>query len=377
MATITKIKDSYKIRVSQGYDIYGKQIIKSTTFKPPSNVTPGKAEKLAREYSVEFEKKCRGLTELRENMRFSDLADWYFENYAINQLKEITVYNYRSQLNKHIIPEFGNTKLKDFNSTKLTAFFNNIKLAPVTARKVYIIMQSIFARAVEQGFIINTPCKNVILPKNKTPTEKKPFLDEHQAKALLKMLEEYSQFNTIIKTLLYTGMRSGEALALRWSDIDFKNKIIHIENTLTDVAGKHWLQPPKTANSKRYIGMSDVLSNILSEHKQKQSEKITALGSFYKYPEMVFTADTGNYVDRSQLNTVFRRFVKDTDFDFATLHTLRHCNATLLINSGVDLKIVSEHLGHCDIGVTANVYADVLASSKAKVANMISLSLSS
>lgn len=377
MATIAKIKDSYRIRVSQGYDIYGKQIIKSTTFKPPSNVTLGKADKLAREYAVEFEKRCRGLTELRENMRFSDLADWYFENYAANELKEITAYNYRSQLNKHIIPEFGNLKLKDFNSTKLTAFFKTLDLAPITVRKVYTIVQSIFARAVEQGFIISTPCKNVILPKNKKSAEKKPFLDENQAKALLNMLEGYSQFNTIIKTLLYTGMRSGEALALRWCDIDFENNIIHIENTLTDVAGKHWLQPPKTANSKRFIEMSHVLADILLEHKRHQDDRIEALGLLYKHPEMVFTSDTGNYVDRSGLNTKFRKFVKNTDFDFATLHTLRHCNATLLINSGVDLKIVSEHLGHCDIGVTANIYADVLASSKAKVADMIALNLNS
>ena len=375
MATITKINSSYRIRVSLGYNVHGKQIIKSTTFKPPQNVSPRKAEKLANEYAVEFEKNCRGLTELRENMRFTDLVDWYYENYAVNELKEITAYNYRSQLHKHIIPIFGNTKLKDFNSTKLTAFFKDIGLASSSIRKVFTILQSIFARAVEQGFIISTPCKNVILPKSKAPIEKKRFLEEEQAKVLLKMLEGYSQFNTIIKLLLYTGVRSGEALALRWCDIDFENRIIHIENTLTDVAGKHWLQPPKTANSKRYIGMSDVLADILSEHKQKQTEKKSALGLLYKYPEMVFTSESGNYLDRSQLNTMFRRFVKDTDFDFATLHTLRHCNATLLINSGIDLKIVSEHLGHCNIGVTANTYADVLASSKAKVANMIALNL--
>lgn len=76
-----------------------------------------------------------------------------------------------------------------------------------------------------------------------------------------------------------------------------------------------------------------------------------------------------------RLEHPFRRFLKGTDFEFLTLHSLRHCNATLLLNSGVDLKIVSDHLGHCDIGVTANIYADVLKSSKAKVANLISLKL--
>ena len=96
---------------------------------------------------------------------------------------------------------------------------------------------------------------------------------------------------------------------------------------------------------------------------------------FFQTPEMVFTSANGNYRDRSALRTSFKRFLKGTEFEFLTLHQLRHCNATLLLNSGVDLKIVSEHLGHCDIGVTANIYADVLKSTKAKVADLVSLKL--
>lgn len=164
-------------------------------------------------------------------------------------------------------------------------------------------------------------------------------------------------------------------MALRWQDIDFENRTIHIENTLTDVGGKHWLQPPKTATSNRYIGLSDILADIFKEQKKHNDEKLQKLGTLYQYPEMVFTTENGNYVDRSRLNTQFRKFVKDTDFDFITLHSLRHCNATLLINSGIDLKIVSELLGHSDVSTTANVYADVLQSSKAKVADLISLKL--
>ena len=190
-------------------------------------------------------------------------------------------------------------------------------------------------------------------------------------------MEKYSQFNTIIKVLLYTGMRSGECLALRWKDIDFENKTIHIENTLTDVGGKHWLQSPKTKNSNRYIGLSDVLAKVLLEHKEMQAKQIQKVGASFSHKEMVFTSETGNFLDRSQLNTQFRRFVKNKSYSFATLHTLRHCNATLLINSGVDLKIVSELLGHSDVSTTANIYADVLDSAKARVADLISLKLSS
>lgn len=375
MASITKRNNTFRIRVSLGYDHLGNQITKSTTFVPPTNVTSNKARKLAEEFAFEYERKCKGLIDLKENMRFCDLMDWYFENYADNELKDITSYNYKSQLNYHVIPEFGNMKLKDFTPAKITAFFKKKNLSHANSKKIYIIMQSLFTRAVEQGFIKETPCRNVILPKDKEQKEKKPFLNEVQAKTLLDMVKDYSPFNIIIKLLLYTGMRSGEALGLRWQDIDFENKVIRIEHTLTDVAGKHWLTTPKTANSKRIIGMSEVLSNILLEHKEKQEEQVKKLGKMFTYPEMIFTSATGNYLDRSGLNQKFRRFVKDTDFDFLTLHGLRHCNATLLINNGIDIKLVSEHLGHSDINVTANVYADVLMSSKVKMAEAISLKL--
>lgn len=376
MATVNKRGNTYQIIVSLGLDVNGKKIRKTTTYKPPEKVTPKKAEKLANEFAIEFEQKCKGMTSLKENMRFCDMAEWFIDNYAKNELKEITAYNYESQIKNHLLPELGNIKLKDFTPAKITAFFKTRKYSPATCRKVYVILQSIFARAVEQGFIKETPCtKAVILPKAKQPKEKKPFLNEHQAKDLLKMVEDNTQFNRIIKVLLYTGMRSGECLGLRWQDIDFENRTIHIENTLTDVGGKHWLQPPKTKTSNRYIALSDVLADIFKEQKKHNEEKISNLGKDYSYPEMVFTTDKGNYVDRSGLNTQFRRFVKGTDFDFITLHSLRHCNATLLINSGIDLKIVSELLGHSDVSTTANVYADVLESAKARVADLISLKL--
>lgn len=376
MAAINKRGDTFQIVVTLGRDTNGKKIRKTTTYKPPENTTPKKAEKLAAEFAVEFERKCKGMTSLNENMRFVDMCEWFIDNYAKNELKEITAYNYESQIKNHLLPELGNIKLKDFTPAKITAFFSTRDYAPATCRKVYIIMQSVFARAVEQGFLKETPCtKAVILPKAKTAKEKKPFLDENQAKELLSMVQDYSQFNTIIKVLLYTGMRSGECLALRWQDIDFENRTIHIENTLTDVGGKHWLQPPKTATSNRFIGLSDVLADIIREHKKQQDIKKVAAGCLYKYPEMVFTTESGNYIDRSRLNTQFRRFVENTSFEFATLHTLRHCNATLLINSGIDLKIVSELLGHSDVSTTANIYADVLQSSKAKVADLVSLKL--
>lgn len=94
-----------------------------------------------------------------------------------------------------------------------------------------------------------------------------------------------------------------------------------------------------------------------------------ALGSKFKHPEMVFTSATGNYKDRSCLNTQFKKRLQGTGLEFMTLHKLRHTNATLLVNYGIDLKIVSEHLGHSDIKVTADTYAGVLDKSRIETAN--------
>ena len=90
---------------------------------------------------------------------------------------------------------------------------------------------------------------------------------------------------------------------------------------------------------------------------------------------MVFVSARGNYRDRNSVYQSLKRFTRGTEFEDMTLHQLRHCNATLLLNSGVDLKIVSKHLGHCDIGVTANIYADVLMKNKIKTADLVALKL--
>lgn len=187
MATIKKRGNAYQITVSLGYNTDGKKIRKTTTYKPPENIAPKKAEKLVNEFAIEYENKCKGMTSLKENMRFSDMTEWFIENYAKNKLKEITAYNYENQIKNHLLPEIGNIKLKDFTPAKITAFIKTLDCSAATCRKIYVVMQSVFARAVEQGFLKETPCtKAIILPKADTEKEIKPFLTDEQAKKTFK-----------------------------------------------------------------------------------------------------------------------------------------------------------------------------------------------
>ena len=371
---------TYRFTAYCGYDMNGKQIRKTTTWIPPEGTTTQrKADTLAKEAYIEFKRLCTGAEHLQAAMRFHELADEYMKIYATNELRPITRYQYGKLIKAHFNESFGNKKLKEFTPSYITKYFNsNIvgangqPLCAKSVKKVYTTLQSVFTFAVNQGYLKESPCLNVTLPKDTIQEEKRKFLTEEELKRFLAMFDGYSAFNTIIKVLLYTGMRSGECLGLQWADLDFDNKIIHIRHTLSDdeTGSRHILTPPKTKNSKRYIGMSDTVAELLKEHRQHQFELMQAVQPF-AHGEMVFTSDRGNYKDRSSLNTGFKRFLKGTEFEGLTLHCLRHCNATLLIAAGVDLKIVSEHLGHSDVGITANVYADVLDSTKRRTAEIL------
>lgn len=233
MVNIIKRGNTFQIRVFVGTDMNGKKLMKSTTFTPPKDVTAKKAKKLAQEYAYEFERQCKGYVSFNENMRFSELAEWYFTNFAPVELKASTVYTYTGQYKNHIEPVLGNMKLKDITTPKLTQVMQSYKLNPATVRKLYVIVQSIFKRGMEQGFLRDNPCHNVILPKNKEQ-HKVMALSEDELKRFVKMLDEKpcdEDVKRIIRVLLFTGMRSGECFALLWEDIDF----LRICQSLSDI----------------------------------------------------------------------------------------------------------------------------------------------
>lgn len=197
MANILKRGNTFRIRVFVGTDCNGKKIMKSTTYTPPVDATPKKVENLAQEYAFEFERQCKGYVSFNENMRFSEFAEWYFTNYAPIESKESTVYTYKGQYRNHIEPVLGNLKIKEITTPKLTQIMQSYKMNPETIRKIYVIVQSIFRRGIEQGFIREDPCHNVILPKDRNK-KKKNSLDENEINRFMELLntkiwDDYSE----------------------------------------------------------------------------------------------------------------------------------------------------------------------------------------
>ena len=374
--------NTYEFNVSAGFDGNGKAIRHYGTYKPPEGVSQSKAKKLAKEAYLEFSKKAKGNKAFGENMRFNQLCEIYFKEYAPNKLKPVTAEHYMSNVRNHIAPVFGNQKLKDIATSDVSSFLTGLTCKPLTAKKIKTVFHSIMKYAVTQKYIFENPCGGAIWKEviEQEFGEIENVLNLQQAQKLMEILSEYSPFNTIVKLLMLTGMRSGECLGLRWSSIDFERKTIFIDKTLSYANNEWFLSTPKTSRSTRTVSIDDTAIAILLKHKEEQDKQKAICGSAWQHPELVFTSCTGHWYDRTLLNTQFRRFVSRNkeilglDHNL-TIHGLRHTNAALLLYAGEDIENISAHLGHASSDITSRVYAHMYAEVNIRMANTVSSAL--
>lgn len=322
------------------------------------------------------------------DMPFAELAELYFTHYAEQNLKASTRANYRYMADRFLLPAFGAFPLSAFNNLMLTRWFAELPISPAYCKNIFTVLRSMFTVAIHHGFIPTHPCDYVVLPRRPVDAEERaPRLTEAQAKELYDMTEEFSWFTSVVRFLLLTGARSGEAFGLRWQDVDFDHHVLHIRRNLVNVKGQHWLDTPKTKGSIRQIYMSPEIEKLLRRQKREQEIWMVHCGFDdpdtvkpgtleFPHPEMVFTTPKGNYIDHNYTERKFKQFVAGTSFSNITLHSLRHANATLMLAAGVDLKVVSALLGHSSIATTANLYTEVLDSKKAEAAMKVLQQLS-
>ena len=356
--------NAYEFNVSAGYDGAGKHIRKYMTYHVPEDVSEAKANKMAIEAFIKFSQIAKGNKSYGANMKFSRLCEIYFAEYAPNKLKKVTIENYKSSVRNHILPVFGNKKLKDISTSDISSFLTRLNCKPLTANKIKTVFHSILKFAVTQKYISENPCCGAVWRDNieKDYGRIENVLNLTQAKKLISLLDEYSVFNTIIKLLLLTGMRSGECLGLRWSSIDFESKTIFIDKTLSYAGNKWFLSTPKTSRSTRTISIDDTTVCLLLRHREEQNRQKEIVGLAWQHPELVFTSYTGHWYDRSLLNAQFRRFIKahkaELDLDHKiTIHGLRHFHVSLLANEGINIQEIARRLGHANIEMTWNTYS--------------------
>ena len=252
--------------------------------------------------------------------------------------------------------------VKDFDETYI----------PMMARLFNVgLMSSVFNFGAQQGYIINNPCKGALYKKDKSQNKKIKYLDQEQSRKLMELTSEYSIFNTIIQVLLFTGLRIGECLCLEWDSVDFEQSTISVTQTLAYAYKEKYESCPKNLQSVRTIKVGEYTLALLKRHKEKQDENKQIVGKAWQHPNFVFTDEIGRYINYCSINVKLKKLLKENGLPIVTLHALRHTNASLMVNSGVDLKAVSAQLGHCNISITADTYGHIFDVYKAKIAKSI------
>ena len=174
-------------------------------------------------------------------------------------------------------------------------------------------------------------------------------------------LADKTPYRAALLFMAFTGCRRGEALGLRWSDVNLENGVASIVQSLQRIRGMGLvLQPPKSAKSRRAIAIDDETVIVLWEHRGRQLLYQVELDGIYQDQGLVFPGPMGGPLDPSVLTRTFEKLVKKAGLANTRLHDLRHFHATLMLQEGANPKIVQERLGHSSFAITMDTYSHVV-----------------
>ena len=272
-----------------------------------------------------------------------------------------TYERYEQLVRIHLIPEVGNIQLK-----KLTA----IHLKNLQAKKLKEGLSKTTVHSIH--FLLNTAMKDAVkwelVAKNICDVVEPPRRNHYEATTL--NIEQVLIFMTTAKghpleTLwilaLTTGMRRGEMLALKWSDIDFDNSMLHVQRIFTRERGNRYIEAePKTAKSRRSIVLIPMALDLLKQQRIHQEALKEQLGDLWVDRNLVFCTGHGTPLNPNWVWDKFKKLLADAGLPNIRLHDLRHGLATLLLKMKTNPKIVQEILGHSQISMTMDIYSHVL-----------------
>lgn len=381
MANITpNIKDgktiSYKFKCCLGREENGKQIFRCMTWKVPNELPPSRMQKAAERAAAEWEKAIRNEYEqdkqnperikereiLRTKTEFSNfvLQTWFPLCVCNGEHKPTTIDFYRHISNK-IANYFKGELLQQITALQIQKYMvylrteyrtkQNKPISDKTIRHLYCVLTLIFSFAMEQELIAKNPMEKVECPK--LAKKQIDAFSQEQAKEFLTLLDSCPlDFRCMLSLLITTGIRRGELMGLQWQDIDFNALTISIQRNVTYTPKSGVVvDTPKTENSIRVIPIIASVAGLLHQYQCELGKQISK-------DCFLFPNEKGAKLPRDP-NAVTRRvkrFMKNNGFPDLSPHDLRHSCATLLLNSGADIKSVQEILGHANASTTLNFY---------------------
>ncbi len=373
--SVNRYKNGWRATITLGRGVDGKLIRKQFYGKTKLEVL-----KKVDEFKV---KNTLGLSTKDDKLTIQEWIKTWLEQYKMNDCRPSTMERYLGIYKNYIEDtNLGIIKLKDLKPLTLQNYYNDLvkkkNKTPDTIKVINKVLSGGMKQAQKEQLILNNPCLAVTLPKIQAKNEVMTFTIDEQ-KLFLNQLEG-NRDKCIFSLALGSGLRLGELLGLKWSDIDFESRQITISRSIKRVKcfdensttkTKIIEQLPKTKYSLRTIPLPEVTINELKRHKNMISKEKLKAGEIYIDSNLVFPNEIGGYIDARNLSKRYRRVLKKSNIPYRKFHSLRHTYATRLFENGVSLKVVQVLLGHSSMEITANIYTHVLQDEKVRAVDVL------
>lgn len=310
------------------------------------------------------------------------LGEWlklWLENYGDMYLRASSQVNYRGFLKNQIAKTIGDIKLKKLTNRQIQKFYKDMLdhgrvqrrgtenkptgLSPKSVRNIHFFISHALDRAVEEKLISANPAFKCVLPKKEKKEMKTLPLED-----MNRFFDEAKKSGVyeLYLTEMATGMRRGELLGLKWSDINFKENTIFIQRQVTRLDGIVQETPLKTDNAYRSVIIPPEVATVLQEKKEREAG----------FSEYVFSSQTGGAISPDGVLRKLHRVLERAGLPMVRFHDLRHTFSTMALQNGVDVKTLSGILGHYSAGFTLDTYGHVTTQMKVDAANKVGQFLS-
>ena len=377
MANITsKPNGTYLVRISCGRDIMtGKQILRGRIFKPSNpDLDQERFQKELNVFIEDFtnELQCERNRKKPENKIFSDFAKEYL-SIQKTSLSPGTYDFYQSIIDKHILPMFGRMRLRDIKTYHVQDFILRLNSLPrsdgkhghisaSTVKRYTSVLRSMLTMAYKMYYMDDDIglSRRLTFPKERYQ-EVDVFTIEETKAILAAAKTEPINIRLLIELALFTGMRRGEIVGLKWSDINLDKQCLSVKRSIYKPKGEKSIEKePKSHSGFRTIAIPNRLCKTLAEYKAWQEHHSLSLDTWQNL-EYVFTDDIGNVMNPQTPTKQFSHFLARHNIRHLKFHCLRHTSATILLATGCDIKTVSARLGHSSIETT-DIYVHKLES---------------
>lgn len=374
-------KNSYRLTVSEGFDLNGKPMIHRKTV----HGTKKDAEVELAKFVTEVQ---NGLVIDGKSLKFSEFTEIWKRDYASKELAPSTYKRYCRMLKTRLLPYFGHFYINKIKPTDIMKFYDLLEkdtqlvrkkgnngsktkkpLSGKTILEHHRLLRAMLHKAVYWQLIVANPAERVQSPKARKP--KRRSYDDEQTKILLENLEllssEDTKYKVAIILTVFTGVRLGELMGLEWQDVDFKNGIISINRSSQYLADMGvFTKVPKTESSIREIAIPEFIISLLEEYKLWYEEQKSIYGELWTNSDRLFVQADGKPMHPSTISKWFVKYVGQIGLPVINFHGLRHTNASLLVAQNIDIAVISARLGHAQISTTLDFYVHPLLSHNRK-----------